>query len=286
VDASKFWLRQIWDDRVEIGGGSETASAVYQFNSKLPKSCVHPLVTAKGHQLSGFEMSDHIWHRGLWFTIKFINGSNFWEERPPFGIQVARSQPLCEMLAKDAVRLTYAADWNSDATGTVLSEKRAVTFRFDQTGIGVIDWDTELQATQDLVLDRTPYTTWGGYGGLAFRGSRELHDASYLLPNGEARPAVIGERQDWVVLQAAVDGGAGERVSLGMMDHPANPRGQSPWYCRGEPGYILMNAAFLFHEPMTFQQGQTLRFRYRILYRDGLWNAEEFAALATAFRAT
>ena len=50
--------------------------------ANLPKPCFHPLHTAAGRQIAGFQMSDHTWHRGLWFTIKFINKTNFWEEQP------------------------------------------------------------------------------------------------------------------------------------------------------------------------------------------------------------
>src|ERR1019366_3254106 len=90
VNVSKFSFRQSWDNRIELGDPAAPPSVVYQFNPSLPKPCIHPFFTPRGHQLSGFEMSDHVWHRGLWFTIKFINGSNFWEERPPFGIQVSQ----------------------------------------------------------------------------------------------------------------------------------------------------------------------------------------------------
>jgi hypothetical protein len=229
-------------------------------------------------------MSDHVWHRGLWFTIKFINGTNFWEEHSPFGIQVSRSQPLCEPTDPDTIRMTHLLDWNSQATGTVLNEKRVVTFKSSASGIGIIDWNTDLHAAQDLTLDRTPYTTWGGYGGMSFRAARELHDSNFLLPSGETVQALTGQRHDWVLLQSSVDDGPGEKVSLGIVDHPTNPRGQSPWYCKCAQGFTFMNAAFLFNEPMTVQKGQTLRFHYRILYRDGLWTPQEFAALAATFR--
>ncbi len=52
-----------------------------------PKPYFHPLCTPAGHVLTSFEPHDHVWHRGLWFTIKFVNGENFWEENAPFGTQ-------------------------------------------------------------------------------------------------------------------------------------------------------------------------------------------------------
>jgi hypothetical protein len=111
-----------------------------------------------------------------------------------------------------------------------------------------------------------------------------LHDAGFVLPDGQTVPAITGQHHDWVVMNAAVDGGPGERVSLGMIDHPANPRSPSPWYCKSGNGFSFMNAAFLFHEPMKLAKNESLRFQYRVCYRDGSWSAQEFQSLANEFR--
>ncbi len=277
-------IHQVWQDRITV---SASSAASYRHARALPKPCFHPITTPRGHVITGFEMSDHLWHRGLWFAIKFINGDNFWEELAPFGVQESASEPACELISSTCARVTHRLEWRSDAAGVALHETRALVVNpGDATsdGVGVIDWTSELHATRDLLLDRTPYTTWGGYGGMTFRGSRELHDVNYLLPNGETVDEVIGRPHEWVVLQATMDAGHAQRVSIGMIDHPDNPRGPTPWYCRSGNGYTLMNAAFLFHAPMELAQGQSIRLRYRIAYRDGAWQAEEFARLADAFR--
>lgn len=267
-DALSF--RQTWDDRVDVG-----ACATYRFGAAMPKPCVHPLSTPRGHVLSGFEMPDHVWHRGLWFTFKFVNGTNFWEEHAPFGVQVSRGQPVGELLAANTLCLTHRLKWTSQATGHVIDETRWLTFRGD----GIIDWATRLRAMNDVVLDRTPYTTWGGYGGLAFRAARELHDVNFLLSSGDTATALAGPTHPWAVMQARV-GGAEQHVSVGMIDHPANPRAPSPWYCKSGNGFNYMNPALLFHEPMALKEGDALRLRYRIMYRDGSWGVDEFAAAA------
>ena len=58
----------------------------YVYGGKA-KPFIHPLCTPAGHCLTLFEPHDHVWHHGLWFTFKFVNGENFWEEHEPFGIQ-------------------------------------------------------------------------------------------------------------------------------------------------------------------------------------------------------
>jgi len=284
VSQSILSLIQSWNDRIVISDAHQDQSAVYRFEPALPKACFHPLTTRAGHRLTGFEMSDHVWHRGLWFTIKFINGTNFWEENAPFGVQQSSGQPLCQAVSADQIRIAHSVIWTSQATGDVLRENRILSYRSHTEGYSSIDWMTELHANTDSVLDRTPYTTWGGYGGLSFRGARELHDAGFLLPNGETSASLAGQPHDWVMMHAAVDGGTGMRVSLGMIDHPDNPRSPSPWYCKSGNGFNYMNAAFLFHEPMSLKREQTMRFRYRVVYRDGVWTAKEFGALAKDFR--
>jgi len=279
--SSPITFRQTWNQDVEVRAGE--SAATYRFGS-LPKACIHPLLTQAGHGLTGFEMSDHVWHRGIWFTIKLINDANYWEENPPFGIQESRSQPKCELIAPDALRLTHEVHWTAEATDLVIREQRDLTFRPRD---GIIDWSSELLAAQDLTLDRTPYTTWGGYGGLSYRATRQLHDANFLLPSGETVTGLAGQTHDWVVLQGSVDDGPNQRVSLAFIDHPGNPRSPSPWYCKAANGYgAYMNAAFLFHEKMPVARGQSLRFRYRICYRDGTWSAGEFAKIAQEFAQT
>src|SRR4051812_21305830 len=264
---------QTFDHSIAVSTG-----ATYRWG-QLPKACVHPLTTAAGHRLTGFEMSDHVWHRGIWFAIKLVNGTNFWEENAPFGIQRSVSDPICEVLDRDRVRLSHTAAWNSEATGVVIDERRQITF-----GPGALDWSCELRAKQELTLDRTPYTTWGGYGGLSYRAARELHEGVFEVPTGEPVPGLAGQKHDWMGLRAKGDGGPNRTVSMGVADHPGNPRGTTPWYCKTGNGFTFWNAAFLFGEPMTVPEGKTLTFKYRIVSRDGAFAPGEFAAIAKAYR--
>jgi hypothetical protein len=229
-------------------------------------------------------MSDHIWHRGLWFTIKYVNESNFWEEKTLFGTQSTIEEPCVELLSAQAVRIKHRLCWSSEKAGKVFEERRTLVYRSGPDGVNVIDWNTELQALQPLKLDRTPFTTWGGYGGLSYRASRELHGVKFLLPSGEQVEALTGQAYPWIVLQGQVDGGKSEFVSIAMVDHPSNRRSPSPWYCKSANGFTFMNAAFLFHEPMSVNDQETLSFRYRVFYRDGLWNADEFNTLAAHYQ--
>jgi len=269
----------------QVGRVAVEPIGTYRCESSLPKPAIHPLYSPTGVLLSGFEMSDHVWHRGLWFTIKFVNGENFWEETPPFGVQQSVSQPVCELINDRHVRLNHHLSWTSASTGPVIDERRTVDFYVGDDSVHTIDWTSRLRAQKNLTLDRTPYTTWGGYGGLAFRGSRELQDVSYLLPDGKSVASLVGQSHEWTVLQAVADGGVKRRVSIGFIDHPSNPRTPTPWYNKSGNGYTFANASFLFHEPLPVDSNTTLSLSYRVLMRDGSWTAPEFAQLAKTYRA-
>ena len=276
-------IQQRYDDLIDIAATGTSARATYRHGPALPKPCVHPITTPAGACLTGFEMSDHVWHRGLWFTVKFINGENFWEENAPCGVQTSAGQPAVTFAGPDVARIEHALDWTSDKTGLVIRERRTLEVT-QRDAVTTIDWTSDLHPEQDLLLDRTPYTTWGGYTGLTFRAAREVHGASFIVPGGSSVPQLLGDRHEWALLQGKVDGGTDRKIAVGIIDHPANPRGPTPWYGKSADGYVFFNAAFLFHEPMSVRKGDALTFRYRVLCRDGHWTAEEFESLAADFR--
>jgi hypothetical protein len=242
-----------------------------------PKPFLHPVRTPAGHVLSLFEPADHRWHRGLWFTIKFVNGDNFWEEREPFGEQRVAGLPRISHPAPDETTIEIDLDWVAPGGDRVVAERR--TLRARATGDAfAIDWATTLTPDVDVTLDRTPYTTWGGYGGLSFRGTRNWLVDRFLLPDGpvEGRPA--GQTGAWCEMSGPIDGGPQLSAGLAMLDHPENPRHPTPWYAGGPGSGNFLNAALLFHEPMALAAGEPLALRYRVLIHDGAWEADRLAS--------
>ena len=146
----------------------------------------------------------------------------------------------------------------------------------------MIDFDTSLTPRVDVVLDRTPFTTWGGYGGLTLRGADAWSDTRLLLADGTSHQQVHGVRAAWCDLSSAAGG-------VALFDHPTNPRYPTPWYgstkadTYGEGWANFFNAAFLWEEPMTVTAGDSLRLRYRIAVHDGAWDAPRLDAVASDY---
>lgn len=265
--------------------GTPSPLAVYRYEPELPKPCIHPLTTPSGRVLTGFEPSDHVWHRGLWFTIKFVNEENFWEEREPFGTQENLEEPVVEQVGETGCTVRHRLAWTRPNGERIMREDRTIQLE-DRGDAIAIDWSCDLIADADAVLDRTPFTTWGGYGGLAFRMTRELHGLRYLTPEGISEEPLTGQNHAWLGMDGKLDGGPDIRAAVATFDHPDNPRWPSPFYAKAQNGFTYMNPAILFHEPMHLAKGETLSLRYRVLVKDGLWELDELAAESERFTAT
>ncbi len=242
-----------------------------------PKPYVHPLRTPAGHCLTNFEPHDHLWHRGLWYTFKFINGENFWEEHEPYGTQRTRSFSL--IIHEPGGRLAFhtALDWLRPGGEAVFHEERELAHEALGEEAYALDFATTLTAAADLTLDRTVFTTWGGYGGLILRGNRNWVETRLLFPDGSTSDRPTGVPALWSDLSGKLDGGPDQTGGVAIFDHPDNPRHPTPWYGATGSGHYV-NAAVLFHEPLRVAAGETLRFRYRVLVHDGIWDAPQLQA--------
>jgi hypothetical protein len=261
----------------------------YVYGGK-PKPFFHPLCTPAGHLLSLFEPHDHPWHRGLWFTIKFINGENFWEENDaePWGTQSTAVPPTVTPGAGGKISVFSRQQWirprrkDGVGAGIVFEEQRQFDYvPLDETAYA-LDLFFLLTPTQPLKLDRTLFTTWGGYGGLTFRGNRNWQETRLLFSDGSTNDRPTGIFADWADLSGKIDGGPNQTAGLTIFDHPTNPRHPTPWYGGTGPGHYI-NAAFLFHEPLELPANSPLTLRYRVLVHDGILSQTQLAAAYQAY---
>jgi len=239
----------------------------YVYGGK-PKPFFHPLCTPAGHVLSIFEPSDHTWHRGLWFTIKIVNGENFWEEPADgvFGIQQT-CQPPAVSHDESSINLHTELNWVRPGGDVVLNERRKIIYQpLDQDSYA-LDFTFDLTPCHDVVFDRTPFTTWGGYGGLTFRGNRNWTNTKLTFADGSTSDRPTPVHSPWCDLTGLIDGAANTHAGVAMFDHPQNVRHPVGWYGGTGAGHYF-NAALLFHESLKRQAGETLSLKYRVLVHD------------------
>ena len=230
---------------------------------------VHPLRTPSGITLTRDAPDDHPWHHGLWFTIKYVNEENFWEEVDAYGV----------LRHVDATTVHWI---RPDRHTVVIVDERSLT-QVDLTDDAyALDWQITLTPQVDVVLDRTEFTTWGGYGGLALRGRGDWTDTRLLLSDGTEHERLLGAPGEWLDLSGSIDGG---EAGVLLLDHPANPRHPVPWYAStraatyGDEGWSnFANAAFLWDSALEWPAHTPLPFRFRIVVHDGPWDRQRCAA--------
>ncbi len=248
--------------------------ATWRFDENLPKPGFHPLTTPSGRVLSGWEPSDHRWHRGLWFSIKFIGEDNFWEEDAQTGKQVSLDHPSIRPEEDGSWLLEHRLAWRRASGQDALTELRRIRIEASPEAIR-LDWHSQLTVLEDVRIDRTPYTTWGGYTGLGLRSTREWHDVKFHKPDGDC-DGVAGEELPWLAADGLLDGPFDDRdqpaaAGVLMVVDPRHPRYPVPFYAKSGGGFTFLNPAFLFHDGMDLQENQVLDLRYRVVTVDGRW---------------
>ena len=242
------------------------------------------LATTDGRNTVWVSPPDHIWHYGLWFSWKKINGVNFWETDKELQ-QKGRNEihdPViqCEPDG-DTATIRYRELSHPDPKGPAgLADRVTIKITRPAGDCGPkVEWKMVTTALTDVVLDRTPPPGqpggrgWGGYGGFSWRGAKALKSVSFLDSEGRRDDAAHRKNARWMSISGTVD----ERpMGLLMIDHPKNPRHPSSWYVTGKPDlpFWYANPALLQDEPMTLAKGESFTHVYRLMVHDGSWNAE------------
>jgi hypothetical protein len=197
-----------------------------------PRPFCHPIRTPDGTVITALGPADHFWHRGLWFAWKFVNGVNYWEEnQEPFGRQITLAPPVVEESAPDrTVRWTSELAWQDTRDGseqTRLDERRVLACRLAEDGTMMLDWRSAQTAREDVTLDRTPFTTWGGYGGLFVRMAHTLERQRILFAGGAATNRPTGETYRWGAIEGTPQGAprAGSAGVSALAGESARPGG-------------------------------------------------------------
>jgi len=232
--------------------------------------------------------ADHPWHHGLWFSWKFINGVNYWEEDPKTGLARGRTAwrvPQFEMRpdfsARIVMEINYHPATNEQA---VLAEHRVIEISPpDKDGAYRQDWTLVFTAAgEDVLLDRTPLPgepggqSWGGYAGLSVRFAAGITNAQAITTT--AREPVKFTDGMYRGTALAMDYSGlfdGCVAGIAILDCVSNLNRPSPWYAiSGNPMHYFSPAVICYH-PHTLKAGQQLCLRYQVIVHPGRWSADQ-----------
>ncbi|MEI6808241.1 MAG: DUF6807 family protein [bacterium] len=230
------------------------------------KPYFHPLSTIGGDVLTCLRPGDHPWHRAVWFSWKYINGLNYWEEDKKTGLSEGRTEltGIKVTTAGDySAKIEMALSYHPPGKEEVLSEKRTLDIGAPgEDGTYRIDWASSFVASStDVVLGRTPLqgeaggAGWGGYAGLSVRMARET--IGWKMVDSETRQdlAIHGKKALWIDVSGPI-GLEKNPVGVAVFDHPSNIRNPSSWYVSKEMPYF--SPALLFDSAQGLEKGKEL----------------------------
>ena len=239
---------------------------VYNCDPADGKPYFHPLASTDGTVFTDLRPEDHPWHRGVWFSWKYINGVNYWEEDRATGKSAGETRIVNidrEVTAGKDVHLALDLEYAPAGTDdVVLRENRSLVVTApDQKGRYTIEWSSSFHAQgSEVVLDRTPIPgepngkNWGGYAGWSVRMNKAMLNGSFF--NSEGATNAHRSAAQWNVFQADAGGG------LVFKDHPDNINYPAKWYiAKGMPYF---SPAVIHDAPHTIKAGESLALKYSL----------------------
>ncbi len=238
--------------------GGET---IWEFHPDAPegKPFIAPMRLPDGRDATLLRPKDHVWHLGIWFSWKYLNGVNYWE--PGAGKTVVRS--VVPTIENDSAEVKVQIDYiNQNAPERiVLKEERRIVFsKPDVKGAYSIKFFHHFTAReQDVVLDRTPpHPHGGGYAGLAFRLNPIFAKFETHCANGESEMRTIREKPaDWIEYRDPQTG-TGIRITI-LKGSP-----ESRFYAQKSDSYCLINPCPVMTGPRTIKAEEPLDLEYRL----------------------
>lgn len=263
-----------------------------------PRPYLHPIRTVSGREVSLFRPHDHVWHKGIAWSLPNVGPHNFWggttyrRDRGYEQLDNNGSMDHQRVLeaSVDGTGATFEHDllWHTQQGAAIVAERRRLTARLpapirsELAGAWLLTFETTISNRSGEPLPFGSPTTEGrdnaGYAGLFWRGPRSFTGGVVLTPDGPGGEEVRGARHPWLGFQGRHDGD-GAVSSILMVDDVANIQHPPEWFVRSEL-YACMNPAPFFSDVFVLDPDASLRLRYAVIVADGECGQERAAALA------
>jgi hypothetical protein len=240
-----------------------------------PRPYVHPVRTLAGDEVSIYRPHDHVWHKGIAWSLPHVGPQNFWGG-PTFvrdkgyvqldnnGSMVSRGLSV----SNDSV--VQDLDWLTSDGSLWFTEIREVTVSIVDTAWSLTFRTAMTNVSGKEIRIGSP-TTEGrpnaGYGGLMWRGPRSFTGGSVVTPSGTGGDDLMGTRAPWLAFRGRHDG-SGRTSTLVFVDAPTNPGHPVEWFVRTTPFACVCPAPF-FHAEVPVAPDETLSLAYAVVIADG-----------------
>ncbi|EMI41298.1 hypothetical protein RRSWK_06357 [Rhodopirellula sp. SWK7] len=286
ADAAKPSSSWRWKQDDGVVGLLDGDCTLWQFNFdwKNSKAYFHPIALTSGPVLTADRPADHLWHHGMWFSWKYINHVNYWEENRDTGQSEGRttwSNVRIDLRDDFSARIKMDLAYVDPSGVTVMTEKRTIDITCpDDEGMYSFDWECDFTAQDDsLNLGRTPTLdepdgkAWGGYAGLSVRfavgmESQQLRTGTDVahFQKGRYRGKSFALDYSGVIDEKSV--GVAVLNCYQNLTHPTS------WYADASATMSYLSPAVLYEGPLQLSAGDTLKTRYRVMIHSGIWESD------------
>ncbi|MFB4277526.1 MULTISPECIES: DUF6807 domain-containing protein [unclassified Nonomuraea] len=256
-----------------------------------PKPYLHPIRTRGGALVSLYRPHDHVWHKGIAWSLPCVGEHNFWGGPTYVAGEYVQLDNNGSATHREMTTLTAAADrveightlgWTAQSGDPVIEERRGLAATLIDDATWALLFETEMTNVSGATIDFGSPTTKGrenaGYGGLFWRGPRSFTDGVIQSPQGAGGDELRGLRAEWFGFRGRHDE-SGDHSTIVMVDDAANPRHPPRWFARTEH-FACLNPAPFFSEEVPLPDGETIRFRYAVVIADGDRGEDGTALLA------
>ena len=177
-----------------------------------PRPYFHPVRTLDGNVVTIYRPHDHVWHKGIAFSLPHVDKENFWGgptfrdggyvQLPNDGAMIHESfDDVSEN--NDVVRFDERLRWVTESGERPITERRRVAATaWPSDAAWLLAFETTLvNASGAQIVIGSPTTAGrpnAGYGGLFWRGPRSFTGGTVLTREGVGGDEVMGHRGHWL----------------------------------------------------------------------------------------
>jgi Methane oxygenase PmoA len=257
-----------------------------------PRPYFHPVRTLRGDLVSLYRPHDHVWHKGIAWSLCEVGGMNFWGgptyRRDRGYLQLDNNGQMrhdgfeAVTVRGEALTIDERLTWITPQDEAWISEQRLITasVRPDQAAWR-LSFATRMRNVSGTDIPIGSPTTEGrpdaGYSGLFWRGPRSFSGGTVLTPDGPGGEELMGSRGPWLGFVGRHDG-SGRSSTLVFADNPANFCFPTEWFVRTSMYGCVCPAPF-FSSVYHLADGESLTLRYDVFIADGALTGVDCAEL-------
>jgi hypothetical protein len=278
-------------------GNLEIATYTYDATDEQresPRPFFHPLRTTAGETVSVYRPWDHVWHKGIAWSLPHFGDDNFWGGPSyrrgqdytwlPNNGRMRHERVLDASTDEHGFRFSHELTWWTQAGEHVVDETRTIRISAVPDGTAwTMVFETNMTNVSGHDIQIGSPTTEGrenaGYGGLFWRGPRDFAGGRIVGPGGATGEALRGTRGPWLAFVGQHDDSCRHSTVL-IADDSGNAQHPPEWFARSEP-FACFGPAPFFSKEVAFSAGSTMVNRYAVVIADGDSDQERLASLAS-----